>query len=77
MRNMHLIKKKKVQHTSVSAGEMKNVTEDDINAFYSRQGAHTHAPTVLHCYRKLVRWLYTMSHKYKLFLATNALFIKT
>jgi len=25
--------------------QMKNVTEDDINAFYSRQGAHAHTYT--------------------------------
>jgi len=34
--------RKKVQHTSLSAEKMKNLTDDDINAFYSRQGARTH-----------------------------------
>jgi hypothetical protein len=37
---------KNIHHTSVSVGEMKNLTEDNINACYSRQGAQ--APTVLH-----------------------------
>ena len=42
---MHLVEKR--YNILVSIGELKNVTEDNINVFYSRQGAQ--APTVLHC----------------------------
>jgi hypothetical protein len=41
MWNVHLIKKK-LQYTSVSTEETKNVTEDNIHDFYGRQGMHTY-----------------------------------